>query len=214
MEKYTSQQPQTFKTKLENFWFYHKWHVLAVILILCITFISVKSCVNKKSYDMYVLYMVGGGYSLEANENLSEKFENYVDDVDGDGEKRVQIITINFADVSGQGTLAQETAFTKMISQVSSGSALFYVFDDTAYQALKNAQVKILDDINTDSPYVEGDRFNAKKAGFFDDVEEWDENKDFYFGIRVSGGIKETESRFAQIKQSRDTLQKIILEYK
>ncbi len=213
MEKYTSQQPQTFKMKLENFWFYHKWHVLVAVLLICMAVVSIHSCVNKKSIDMYVLYMVNGAYSKQATEQLALKLENYVDDIDSDGEKRVQIIEISFSDVLDRNDLAQESALTRMVGQISAGPALFYVFDDANYKALKEAQVKILDEINVASPYVETDRYNATEDEFFDSITEFEKEQDLYFGIRVTDGITEGDTRYAQIQQSRDTLRKIVREH-
>ncbi len=213
MEKYTSQQPQTFKMRLENFWFYHKWHILTAILIICMAIISIHSCVNKKSVDMYVLYMVNGAYSTQANEQLALKLENYVDDIDGDGEKRVQIITVSFSDVLDRNDRAQESALTRLVGQISAGPALFYIFDDANYKALKEADVKILDEIDMASPGAEFDRFNATAYGFFDDIKEFKNEENLFFGIRVSEGIAENDTRYSQVKQSRDTLEKIIREY-
>ncbi len=213
MEKYTSQQPQTFKMKLENFWFYYKWYILIAILIICMAIVSIHSCVNKKSIDMYVLYMVNGAYSTQANEQLALKLENYVEDIDGDGEKRVQIITISFSDVLDRMDRAQESSLTRLVGQISAGPALFYIFDDANYKSLKQAEVKIFDEIEVPSYSTENDRYNATASGFFDSISEFKNEEQLYFGVRVCDGITENDTRYSQIKQSRDTLRKIILEY-
>ncbi len=217
MEKYTSQQPQTFWRKLENFWFYHKWHLLAGLLIICIAVVAVRSCIKKESIDMYVLYMVNGAYSTQANEELAMKLEQYVDDIDGDGEKRVQIIALSFSDTLSRTDQTQEATLAQLVGQISSGPALFYIFDDENYKALKEAQVQVfgeLKGVDTTSPYFEADRYNATEAGFFKDVKGWSENyKTLYFGMRVSDGITEGDSRYAQIRQCQETLAKIVKDH-
>lgn len=217
MEKYTSQQPQSFWSKLENFWFYHKWHLLSVLLIICIFIVAIGSCMKKESIDMYVLYMVNGAYSTKANEELALKLEQYVDDIDGDGQKRVQIIAISFSDTLDRTDHTQEAVLTRLVGQISSGPALFYIFDDENYLALKEAQVPIfaeIADIGVSSPYSDVDRYNATEAGFFMDVEGWPQNyKTLYFGIRVSDGIDKNDSRYIQIQQSKQSLSKIIREH-
>jgi len=214
MERYTSQQPQTFGRKLENFWFYHKWHLLAAVLIICMLVVAVSSCIKKESIDMYVLYMVNGAYSSQATEELVKKLENYVDDVDGNGEKRVQVISITFSDTVGRTDQSQEATLAKLVGQIASGPALFYIFDDENYQALKEAQVQIfdqIDQIDQKCPYLQDDRYSATEAGFFKDVNGWAENgKKLYFGIRVSDGIQESDGRHVQIQQSRQTLKRIV----
>ena len=213
MEIYTSQQPQTFGKKLENFWFYHKWHLLAGLLIVCMLVVAVRSCMKKESIDMYVLYMVNGAYSTRATEDLALKLEQYIDDIDGDGEKRVQVISITFSDVLARTDQTQDATLAKMVGQISSGPALFYIFDDENYQALKEAQVEILSQLDasqTTPTYFEQDRYNASEAGFFKGLDNWAENgKKLYFGIRVSDGLDENDTRYKQIEQCKNALNRI-----
>ena len=217
MEKYTSQQPQSFWSKLENFWFYHKWHLLSVLLIICIFVVAIGSCMKKESIDMYVLYMVNGAYSTKANEELALKLEQYVDDIDGDGQKRVQIIAISFSDTLDRTDHTQEAALTRLVGQISSGPALFYIFDEENYAALKEAQVPIFAEIkgiDLSSSYINADRYNATEAGFFKDLKGWPQDyKTLYFGMRVADGINENDNRYAQIQQSRQTLSKIVRDH-
>ena len=213
MERYTSQQPQTVWKKLENFWFYHKWHLLAGILILSMLVVAVHSCIKKESIDMYVLYMANGAYSTQAAEEFALKLEQYIDDIDGDGEKRVQVISVTFSDAVARTDQSQEATLSKMVGQISSGPALFYVFDEENYQALKEAQVQILAPLSTNEEaptYFEEDRYNASDSGFFKGLKGWAEKgKKLYFGIRVSDGIEESDARFKQIEQSKKALDRI-----
>lgn len=217
MERYTSREPMTFAKKIENFWYHHKLKVLSALLILCITLVGIHSCMNKQSVDMYVLYMVNGAYSTESNEALALKLEQYVDDLDDDGEKRVQIITVSFSDVLARTDQSQEATLARLVGQVASGPALFYVFDDANYKALKEAKVQIFDEIANDLPeseFVESDRYNASSAGFLDGVLGFeDADKPMYFSMRNSKEIPEEDNRYPQIKQCRDTLNRIVTAY-
>ncbi len=217
MEKYTAQQPQGFLKKIENFWFYHKWHILVLLLILCMLFVGIHSCANKDSIDMYVLYMINGAYSTETNQELAKKLENYVQDIDGDGEKRVQIITVSFSDVLERTDRTQESTLTRLTGQVASGPALFYIFDEENYQALKDAKVQILgnlDFVGIDSECLDADRYFAGKAGFFDDISGFEtKGKTLYFGVRNYQEIPETDPRYPQIEQCQKTLTAICKDY-
>ena len=217
MEKYTTSEPITFLKKVENFWFYHKLKLLSGLLILCILIVGVHSCINKKSIDMYVLYMVNGAYSTQANEELALKLEQYVDDLDGDGEKRVQIITISFSEVLARTDQSQDATLTRMVGQVASGPALFYVFDDANYQALKQAQVQIFEEISElvpDCKYMETERFDASSSGFLEGVLGFeDADEPLYFGIRNNDEIPENDSRYPQIAQCHNTLKRIVEAY-
>ncbi len=217
MEKYTSKEPMTFTKKLENFWYYHKLKVLSAVLIICIILVGVHSCLKRESVDLYVLYMINGAYSTESNEELAKKMEQYVEDLDGDGEKRVQIITISFSEVLERTDRSQEATLSRLVGQIASGPALFYIFDDENYQALKDAKVEIfeqLDGIVTNNVFAESHRFNASDAGFFEGVLGFEDREEpLYFGLRTGEQIETGDSRYPQIKQSRNTLQNIAAAY-
>ena len=212
MEKYESRQQQTPRLRLENFWFYHKWKVLTVFLIICAFAVAIHSCLKKESVDLYVLYMVSGAYSNDQMDQLCEKLEIYIDDIDGDGEKRVQVITISFSEVLGRTDQTQESALARLVSHVASGPALFYVFDDANYEALKNTETDVFSDIGelSSSGFLSQDRFDATSAGFFDDLTAYEKtSQHFYFGMRTTRGIEEKDTRFLQIAQCRNTLKRI-----
>jgi len=61
--------------KLDNFWYYHKWKVIAAVFVLVVLVIGIYSCVSKPKTDITLLY--AGPYSsydesiLNINANLS-----------------------------------------------------------------------------------------------------------------------------------------------
>lgn len=217
METYSVKEPRTFRRNVENFWYYHKWHLLAGILIICIMAVGIHSCVTKKDVDLYVLYVVSGSYSTQTNEALAQKLENYVDDINGDGEKNVQIITVAFSETLSRSDQSQSSELSRFVGQVASGPAILYLFDDANYDAFDEASVDILADISSlgESEYLERDRFDVRNAGFLDDIEGFSSTeKVYYFGMRISDGIPEDDSRYPQIAQCESVLRKIIAEYK
>ena len=198
--------------RLENFWFYHKWKALTVFLILCAIAVAIHSCVKKENVDLYVLYVVSGAYSNDQTDQLEEKLAGYIDDIDGDGEKRVQVITIAFSEVLARTDQTQESALARLVSHVASGPALFYVFDETNYEALKNTDTDVFSDIGdlASSVYLSSDRFDATAAGFFDDIPAYQNtSQHFYFAMRTTRGIEEKDNRTLQIDQCRATLKRI-----
>lgn len=217
MEKYPSRQSQTFKMRLDNFWFYHKWKVLVVILILCIAIIGVYSCVHRENADLYVLFMTNGAYTSQQTYELSEKLKEYVDDVNGDGTKRVQIITISFSDVLDRNDQTQQSTLTRLVGQIASGPALFYVFDNANFYALLDADVMALDKIDgicDNSQFAEEMRFCATASGFLNDISGFSDTKEYYFGLRKSDGITSSDSRYDQIAQSKNVLNRIAKAYR
>ena len=46
----------SFKEKVDNFWYYHKWHtIVALFVIFAIIICSLQMC-SKESYDAYIMY--------------------------------------------------------------------------------------------------------------------------------------------------------------
>ena len=87
--------------KLENFWYYYKWHtIVAIFLIFAISICTLQMC-TKGTVDAYVMYAGGsevsrtpsGGDIPEYNKLLAA-LEDYVPDYDGDGEVVISLSTL------------------------------------------------------------------------------------------------------------------------
>lgn len=78
----------------DNFWFYHKWHVLAALFALFVLTVCIaQSCTREKS-DVVVMY--AGAYHYSANETLVVKDELksvLPKDFNGDGNMVVGLVT-------------------------------------------------------------------------------------------------------------------------
>ena len=96
-----SQSTMSFKEKLDNFWYYHKWHtVIALFVILAIVICSFQMC-SKESYDIYIMY--AGGHEFKrssANGDVSEytkalsSLKQVCSDFDGDGTVSVSFVNL------------------------------------------------------------------------------------------------------------------------
>ena len=60
-EKFRIQPKSEFGKKLDNFWYYHKWKVIAAAFLVFVLIICVYSCISKPKNDITVLY--AGPYS-------------------------------------------------------------------------------------------------------------------------------------------------------
>ena len=77
--------------RLENFWYYHKWHtIVAVFLVVAIVIMSLQFC-QKKSFDAHIVY--AGNYEIvrvsgdgdSPYSNMLSELKLVVPDLDGDG---------------------------------------------------------------------------------------------------------------------------------
>ena len=89
-------KPETFKEKLENYWYHFKVHtILAVFLAVVIAILTVQ-CATKEKYDMTVMYFAYSVANDAQINKMEEYFEKYAEDVDGNGEVNVCIINCSF----------------------------------------------------------------------------------------------------------------------
>lgn len=102
-EKYTDsdirineENKSEFQKKLENFWFYHKIHVIAVAFIIMVLSVCIAQSCSRKSEDVLVIY--AGPIYLDAGavEAAREELNLVMPfDFDGNGEKYTGFVTYN-----------------------------------------------------------------------------------------------------------------------
>lgn len=82
--------------KFDNFFYYHKWKILAAILIVIVVAVCVLQSCESVKYDSYVMY--SGPYMVtaaDAKAYVAAFNEILPRDLGGDGEKNVQLIATN-----------------------------------------------------------------------------------------------------------------------
>lgn len=81
---------------LDNFWFYHKWKLLAgVALVLLLAICTVQMCGNV-SDDLTIMYAGSAYLPTDPNyANMLGAFESVMSDFNGDGEKHAALAALN-----------------------------------------------------------------------------------------------------------------------
>lgn len=79
--------------KFDNFWYYHKWHVIVgIVLIFAIVVCTVQACSREKE-DIKIIYAGPSFIDTEAYNELSNTFNSVLpEDFDGDGKKNVGLV--------------------------------------------------------------------------------------------------------------------------
>lgn len=85
-------QKYNFKQKIENFWFYYKYHTLAALIVLIILGVSISSCSTKKLDDCTVIMNISHICSAEEMAVFHQEIAKYCDDYNNDGEVTVSIL--------------------------------------------------------------------------------------------------------------------------
>lgn len=88
-------------TKLENFWYYYKWHsLIALFIILVVTVCTVQMC-SKSSIDIYIMYAgdkeitrTSSDGNIPPYNQAVSSLESVAEDYDGDGRVVVSFSTL------------------------------------------------------------------------------------------------------------------------
>ncbi len=138
-----------FAEKLDNFWFYHKWHILIGLFVtLVLTVCIVQSC-TKTEYDVNVLY--SGPYAFSSGE-IDSAIEDLnavmPKDFSGDGEKNTGYIYYQVMNADQLEALQKESEgklntsyFTSQkdmyTSALMTGNYAILLIDESLYKELE-----------------------------------------------------------------------------
>lgn len=118
------------RKKLDNFWYYYKFHVIGGIFILFCIGLFIHDMVSKTEYDYSIAFM--GTYPLieEDKQMLQEWFEANGEDLNGDGEVHVDIADYFLNEESNpQLIMANQTRI--MADAQEDISMIFFLNQDT-----------------------------------------------------------------------------------
>ena len=81
--------------KLENFFYYHKWKLLAAVLVFVVVAVCVLQACQTVKYDSFVMY--AGPYMITAHDatNMTSAFSKLLDHDEEGEERQVQLVTAN-----------------------------------------------------------------------------------------------------------------------
>ncbi len=130
-----AQPPRTPREKLANFWYHYKWVVIACLCGAVLLAVLIGELVKKNPADYTLVLATEQGYFASELKPLQTMLEAYAEDLDGDGEVEVQIITCQ---MNGGGTReGQLASFQNLQLHLASGDALLFVFEPQYYTWFK-----------------------------------------------------------------------------
>lgn len=89
----------SFKKKIENYWYHHKFPTLLGLAILIAAIVLVVDVVNKVDYDLAVVY-VGSEYMDHISfKPIEQEVANAAGDADGNGETHIRFSTMVMPEV-------------------------------------------------------------------------------------------------------------------
>lgn len=128
----TKQLP--FKKRLINFWFYNKWIVAGVILVILTIALTIYEVTNVQSYDSLVAVYSGDAVPEDVAGKIQAELTEYCNDVNQDGN-----ISVSVTPMSGSRDDGSEEAVaveTRLMSELNSGTNDIYIVDKEYYDFL------------------------------------------------------------------------------
>ncbi len=197
---------QKLLSKLNNFWYYHKWHLLLVLFLVATFIVGVRSCQQRPNPDLYVLFTKKDNQIPFQATQLEEFFGAMVEDLNGDGKTTALVTQVALKAQDG-------TNSATMLVQVNSGHSVLYILTDETYRILHENNV--LADLGGlgQSDYIDGDRYLLSASGILDDMEYF-KNDDtiYYLGIRKVDGttLEDSEEHRAQLRLAESVMKQLI----
>ncbi len=130
-------KPQTPKSKWENFWYYHKWHVVAGVFILFVVLFTVYDFRSRENPDYEIGLITQESYPADVTDALEAQLAQYGTDLNGDGKVTVHVnpyVVGNIGTSSGAEDPKLEMAgYVKITSDLSNGTSMIFVTDDASF---------------------------------------------------------------------------------
>ena len=132
-------KPNSPKLKWDNFWYYHKLHVLIAIVIVSLLVFFVHDMTSRVNPDYEIGMITQTTYSTEAADQLESQLAKFGEDLNGDGKVVVQVNSYTVTDSSSSSQNvdpnAQMAGFVKLSADFSEGTSMIFITDDASFQA-------------------------------------------------------------------------------
>ncbi len=129
--------PLGFKERLENFWYYYKWHTVIIAFVTLVLVLGFAQCATKENPDYTVITAFDKYLPLEVTAAIEGELEKYAEDVNGDGKVIVHIYDVSTA-TDRDAQMAQST---KLMSELQRGEAMLLIVDDVYFDKLNGLDV-------------------------------------------------------------------------
>lgn len=125
--------------KLQHIWLYYRWHILAVLLVLCIVVSLVQQTAYNRKQSLISGIFVNNSTSAEGYAHLKEDYLSYCGD---DGHHRVDLVEERQIDFSAEVLPETDAAnFMLLTSMISARSLDYIITDEETLTALDEEEV-------------------------------------------------------------------------
>ena len=120
-------------SKLEQFWYYYKWHTIIAIALVPIIVIAVLQLRGNVSPDAYIMYVGQSAIDVKSKDEMAAMAAEDVYDQNGDGKSYVALLEITVVSGDNIPYTAYETnvdANKRFMTELASGDSVVYLLDE------------------------------------------------------------------------------------
>lgn len=129
-------KPENPKSKWDNFWFYHKWHVILGVAAVLLAGFFIHDMLSVVHPDYEIGMITRKGWSESAITALENDFQAHGEDLNGDGKVVVQVNSyVIAADSDTADPNVQMASVTKLTADLSRGTSVIFLTDDPSFQS-------------------------------------------------------------------------------
>lgn len=214
-EAVTPAAPQTFGSKIKNFWYYSRFAIIITLICGIILTFGITQCATRTRYDCTVVLYFKHFANSTMVENVATVMEKYCDDYNGDGEVNVLVMDCTMTD---QDRLTEPgmAKSTRLMAQFTNEESIIYIVDKEALLDLDTVANGVFVDDSLQLPEYDGKAFKLNGSIFdeaFDVVSEGYSEKMEYFIIRrvVDGTAIDGRNNVGKFsKQADEIIKKIV----
>ena len=190
--------PLTTKEKISNIWFYYKYYIIFVPLIVFTLAVFVVQCRNKPKYDYTVLLNSTQFVSDNDSERFSEYLQSIGEDVNGDGKVTVNVINCSRNQYSGDAQTTNARA-QKFLVEIAGGDARIIVVNKEIFDQFNKEDLMLWTD-HFSLPDMEGKALDCDNTTL-ECLSEYKEK--YYLCYRLSDSYDTPDARLFETLVSK-----------
>lgn len=167
-ENYDEFKPKNFKEKFKNYWYHNKIITFIILFFIALSIFIGYEFLKKPKWDIKPIIATQFSY-LGFDENIKKVFENYTNDIDGNG--KIEVIVENII-LSSDALNSSGVESAKLLGSFQLNDNFIYIMDDITYNRMKPEQEMFVDfdDFYPDNPSIDGHKFYIKGSKFGEDT--------------------------------------------
>lgn len=165
-----SEPPQTPHGKWENFWYYHKFHVLIAVLIVLLLIFLVRDLTEKHEPDYQIGILTETQLPEEVRSVLEQKLAAYGEDLNGDGRVLVSVNAYLIVMEDGKeisDPALQMASVAKLLSDLQEGDSMIFLTDDESFRAHQSTR-QLFSNLDGTAPQAGKEDFSAMRVAWKD----------------------------------------------